>query len=168
MCIQCNLGQIIRFYSKSTGYRNRPIKDQGQYWNSSTKNKKEVRGFLRCINYNGRFSGKHTTTCEPLFKITPKIEPMVQNNDCEIAFKKIKTYLLNLHVLVPSVPGRPILMYLRVCETSMGCVLCQHDELGKKEQSIYYLSKKTWRKLDAPWCGQRWDCGIICGTIPHF
>ena len=30
----------------------------------------------------------------------------------------------------------------RVLDKSMGCVLGQHDDSGKKEQAIYYLSKK--------------------------
>ncbi|XP_050908953.1 uncharacterized protein LOC127122699 [Lathyrus oleraceus] len=33
-------------------------------------------------------------------------------------------------------------MYLAVLEDSMGCVLGQHDESGRKEHAIYYLSKK--------------------------
>ncbi|KAI5439010.1 hypothetical protein KIW84_024664 [Lathyrus oleraceus] len=33
-------------------------------------------------------------------------------------------------------------MYLNVLEESMGCVLGQQDETGKKEYAIYYLSKK--------------------------
>lgn len=33
-------------------------------------------------------------------------------------------------------------MYLTVLEDSMGCVLGQYDELGRKEHDIYYLSKK--------------------------
>ena len=33
-------------------------------------------------------------------------------------------------------------MYLSVIDKAMGCVLGQHDESGKKEQAIYYLSKK--------------------------
>ena len=33
-------------------------------------------------------------------------------------------------------------MYLTVLEDSMGCVLGQQDETGKKEFAIYYLSKK--------------------------
>ena len=32
--------------------------------------------------------------------------------------------------------------FLTVHERSMGCVLGQHDETGRKEQAIYYLSKK--------------------------
>ena len=33
-------------------------------------------------------------------------------------------------------------MYLSVLGESMGCVLGQQDETGKKEHAIYYLSKK--------------------------
>jgi hypothetical protein len=33
-------------------------------------------------------------------------------------------------------------MYLTVLEESMGCVLGQQDETGRKEYAIYYLSKK--------------------------
>ena len=33
-------------------------------------------------------------------------------------------------------------MYLIVLENSMGCVLGQHDESGRKGHVIYYLSKK--------------------------
>jgi hypothetical protein len=43
---------------------------------------------------------------------------------------------------VPPVPGRPLILYLIVTEVAMGCLLGQHDESGRKEQAIYYLSKK--------------------------
>ena len=33
-------------------------------------------------------------------------------------------------------------MYLTVLDNSMGCILGQQDETGKKEYSIYYISKK--------------------------
>jgi hypothetical protein len=33
-------------------------------------------------------------------------------------------------------------MYLTMLDESMGCVLGQQDETGKKEFAIYYLSKK--------------------------
>lgn len=67
---------------------------------------------------------------------------MVWTTDFQEAFEKIKTYLLNPPVLVPPVPGRHLIMYLAIHETSMACVLGQHDDSGKKEQAIYYLSKK--------------------------
>ena len=45
-------------------------------------------------------------------------------------------------ILMPPVEGKPLIMYLTVLENSMSCVLGQHDETWKKEQAIYYLSKK--------------------------
>lgn len=45
----------------------------------------------------------------------------------------------------------------------MGCVLCQHDESGRKEHVIYYLSKKftdcesRYSLLEKTWCALTWD-----------
>ncbi|XP_050877957.1 uncharacterized protein LOC127081785, partial [Lathyrus oleraceus] len=62
--------------------------------------------------------------------------------DCQKAFDSIKEYLSEPPILSPPVEGRPLIMYLTVLEDSMGCVLGQQDESGKKEFAIYYLSKK--------------------------
>ena len=56
--------------------------------------------------------------------------------------KKIKEYLSNPPVLVPPEPDRPLFLYLSVTDNSFGCILGQHDATGRKEQAIYYLSKK--------------------------
>ena len=63
-------------------------------------------------------------------------------DECQKSFDKIKEYLANPQVLVPPEPGRPLFLYLSVTDNSFGCVLGQHDVTGKKEQAIYYLSKK--------------------------
>ncbi|XP_070002455.1 uncharacterized protein [Nicotiana sylvestris] len=63
-------------------------------------------------------------------------------DECQEAFDKIKGYLSNPPVLVPPEPGRPLILYLTVLDNSFGCVLGQHDITGRKEQAIYYLSKK--------------------------
>ena len=48
-----------------------------------------------------------------------------------------------MNPLVLSVPisGKPLLLYVAVTESSIGVVLAQHDEDGKKEKAIYYLSR---------------------------
>lgn len=43
---------------------------------------------------------------------------------------------------MPHVPDIPLIMYLTVLEGSIRYVLGQHDEIGRKEHVIYYLSKK--------------------------
>ena len=59
-----------------------------------------------------------------------------------MTFDKLKEYLANAPMLVPPIPGRPLILYLTVHERSMGCVLGHHDEIGRKKQAICYLSKK--------------------------
>ncbi|RDX91297.1 Retrovirus-related Pol polyprotein from transposon opus, partial [Mucuna pruriens] len=60
---------------------------------------------------------------------------------CQEAFEKVKQYLEHPLVLIPTVPGKPLILYLTVLDESMGCMLGQQDEIGK-ERAIYYLSKK--------------------------
>ncbi|KAA3462430.1 RNA-directed DNA polymerase (Reverse transcriptase), Ribonuclease H [Gossypium australe] len=43
---------------------------------------------------------------------------------------------------MPPNPDRPLILYLAVFGNSMGYVLGQHDESGRKVRAIYYLSKK--------------------------
>ena len=49
---------------------------------------------------------------------------------------------MNPPVLMPPVPGRPLILYMTIVDESMGCKLGQHDESRKKERAVYYLSKK--------------------------
>ena len=57
------------------------------------------------------------------------------------AFEKIKECLLSPLVLVPLILGRPLLLYLSVSDMSLGCMLAELDDSGKK-RAIYYLSKR--------------------------
>ena len=59
-----------------------------------------------------------------------------------MAFDKIKQYLLNPLILVPSTLGHLLILYLAMQEASMGCMLVQLIEPDQKEKVIYYLSKK--------------------------
>ncbi|RDX81507.1 rnhA, partial [Mucuna pruriens] len=102
----------------------------------------EVRGFLGQINFISRFISQLTATCSPIFKLLRKKQKKEWDTECQEAFDKIKRYLENPPVLVPAAPGQPLILYLTVLEESMGCALGQQDATGRKEQAIYYLSKK--------------------------
>jgi len=45
-------------------------------------------------------------------------------------------------MLIPPVPVRPLILYMTILDESMGCMRGQHDESGKRERAVYYLSKK--------------------------
>ncbi|RVW50089.1 Retrovirus-related Pol polyprotein from transposon 412 [Vitis vinifera] len=78
------------------------------------KTEKEIRGFLGRLQYISRFIARLTDICEPIFRLLRKNQPTVWNDDCQLAFEKIKEYLLSPPVLVPPTPGRPLLLYLRL------------------------------------------------------
>ncbi|XP_016499737.2 uncharacterized protein LOC107818266 [Nicotiana tabacum] len=67
---------------------------------------------------------------------------MSWTKECQKAFDIIKEYLSKPLVLVPSEPGRRLLLYLSMLDGDFDCVLGQHDENGRKDQAINYLSKK--------------------------
>ncbi len=109
---------------------------------SEPRTEKLVRGFLGRLNYIARFISQLTPTCEPILKLLRKNQAVLWNSACQEAFEKIQQSLANPPVLMPPVTGRPLFLYMTVLDESMGCVLGQHDDSGKKEQAIYYLSKK--------------------------
>ena len=65
------------------------------------KTKKDVRGFIRKLQYISRFIAKFTMICDPVFKLLRKNQSVEWNEECQKAFKKIKKYLTSLPVLKP-------------------------------------------------------------------
>lgn len=106
------------------------------------KIEKEVRGFLGRLNYIARFISHLTATCKTIFKLLRKDQKVEWDDDFQAAFDKIKEFLLEPPILLPPIQGKPPIMYLTVLDESMGYVLGQQDETGKKENTIYYMSKK--------------------------
>ena len=67
-------------------------------------------------------------TCELIFHLVRKKHPRILDSDCYEAFDKIQRYLQNPSLIFPSIPQRPLILYLIVTETTLGFVLGQHDE----------------------------------------
>jgi len=106
------------------------------------RTERQVRGFLGHLNYIARFISQLTAICELLFKLLHKNQSVRWNEDCQEAFGRIKQCLTNPPVLMPPLPRRPFILYMTILDESMGCMLGQHDESGKREHTVYYLSKK--------------------------
>ena len=135
-------GKLLGFVISREGIRVDPDKVKAIQEMPAPRTEREVRSFLGRLNYIARFIANLTSTCEPIFKLLRKHQPGEWNDECQKAFDKIKAYLVNPPILTPPTPGRPLILYLTVLPTSMGAMLGQQNESGKKEQAIYYLSKK--------------------------
>ena len=86
------------------------------------RTKKEIRGFLGRLQYINRFIAKLTNICEPIFHLLRKNQLTVWNDDFHCAFEIIKKCLLSPPVLVPLIPGCPLLLYLSVLDMALGCM----------------------------------------------
>jgi len=135
-------GKLLGFIISQKGIEVDPDKVKAIIEMPILNTETEVRGFLGKMNYIAKFISQLITTYEPIFKLLRKNQALEWNEDCQTAFDKIKQYLQDLPVLRPPEPGRPFILYLTVLEESIGCVLGQHDKIGKIEHAIYYLSKK--------------------------
>src|ERR1044072_5893749 len=135
-------GKLLGLIVSQRGIEVDPDKVKAIQEMPSPRTEKQVRGFLGRLNYISRFISQMTATCGPIFKLLRKDQKVVWTEDCQKAFDSIKEYLSEPPILIPPVEGRPLIIYLTVLEESMGCVLGQQDETGKREHAIYYLSKK--------------------------
>lgn len=135
-------GKLLGFIINHRGIEVDPTKAKAIIQMSAPHTKNEICSFMGHIQYISRFIAQLTPICEPIFKLLRKNTPVEWNSDCQFAFDKIKSYLLSPPVLISPEPNRPLILYLTVHDNSMGCVLGQHDKSGKKEQTVYYLSKR--------------------------
>ncbi|XP_058189317.1 uncharacterized protein LOC131306905 [Rhododendron vialii] len=76
-----------------------------------------------------------------MFHLLKKYVPFTWIDKCQAAFLSIQKYLQNPPVLMPPVPGKPLILYPSVTLSSMGCLLAQEGDKGV-EKAIYYQSKK--------------------------
>ena len=83
-----------------------------------------------------------TAKYDPIFKMLQKHNSDEWDEECQRTFDKVKEYLINPPVLVPPIQEKSLILYLTMHERSMECVMGQYDETGRKEQAIYYPSKK--------------------------
>jgi hypothetical protein len=154
-------GKLLGFIVSGRGIEIDPAKVQAIRSMLAPKTEKEIRSFLGRINYVACFFAQLTATCEPLFKLLRKDVKIKWTEDCQKAFDKIKEYLLNPPILVPPTPGRPLILYLTVQEASMGYMLGQQDETGKKEAS-YYLNKKFTKSKTRYMLVEKTCCALAC------
>ena len=126
---RASLGKFLGFIVSQRGIKVDPAKVQAIQDMPTPQTEKQICSFLGKVNYIARFIAQLTTTCDLLFKLLKKDIKIEWIDESQVAFDKIKQYLLNPPILVPPTPGYPLILYLAVQETSMGYMLGQVAEL---------------------------------------
>ena len=101
----------------------------------------EIKGFLGKLQYISRFIARLIDICEPIFRLLRKNQPTFWNDDFQLAFERIKEYLLSPPILVSPMSGHLLLLYLSISDMALECMLAQLDD-SRNERAIYYLSKR--------------------------
>ena len=98
-------GKLLGFVLSQKGIEVDPKKVKAILEMPELHTEKQVRGFLGRLNYIARFISQLTATCETFFKLLHKNRSVRWNDDCQVAFGRIKQCLMNLLMLMPPVPG---------------------------------------------------------------
>jgi len=103
-----NSGKLLGFIVRQKGIKVDLDKVKAILVMPEPHTEKQVRGFLGRLNYIARFISQLATTCEPLFKLLRKNQSVQWDDDCQVAFRRIKRCLMNPPMLVPLVPGKTL------------------------------------------------------------
>ena len=105
------------------------------------RNIEELRGLIGHLQFIKRFISQHADRCKPFYELLKGGKEFAWDKNWQKAFDELKAYLMSPPVLSTPVPEKPLLLYVVVTSSLIGVVLAQHDENGKKEKAIYYLSR---------------------------
>ena len=85
-----------------------------------------------------QFISKFADRCWPFYQLLKKWKGFQWDEECDVAFKDLKDYLMHAFVLTTSEPGEDLFMYLSVPEHAVSAVLLRDQGV---QQLVYYISK---------------------------
>ena len=100
---EATFGKLLGFVVSKKGTEIDPDKVRAIQDLPPLRTQKEVRSFIGRLNYIARFISQMTAKCDPIFKMLQKNNSGEWDEECQVAFDKVKEYLTNPPVLVPSV-----------------------------------------------------------------
>ena len=95
---------------------------------------KEVQRLMGRIASLSRFVSKSSDKCQPFFQVLKKA--FQWDTKCEEAFSALKTYLSSPPILVSSIEGELLTLYLAVSDFSTSVVLVRDKE--RVHRPVYY------------------------------
>lgn len=86
-----------------------------------------------------KFVSKSVDRCKPFFQFLKKWKGFQWTEECDKAFKDLKSYLTSTSISSQLDPGEDLYIYLAISDYAMSLVLLKNrDEVQKL---VYYLSK---------------------------
>ena len=103
------------------------------------KDAKQVQRLTGMIAALGQFISQSAKKCRPFFRLLGKKRKFLWDEDCSVAFQRIKTYLSSPPCLSIPYPGEPLFLYLVVSEHAVSAILVRETHEGQRP--IFFMSK---------------------------
>ena len=129
------------------------------------RNVTDVRSFLGLCSYYRRFVKGFAEIAKPLHRLTEKQQQFIWTEDCEIAFKQLKTALISTPILAYPTSGDSFILDTDASNMGIGAVLSQIQE--GTEKVIAYFSR-TLTKAERRYCVTRKELLALVASTKHF
>lgn len=103
---------------------------------SNPKEVQKLRGMIVALS---RFVSKSANRCLPFYQLLKKWKGFWWTEECDSAFKDLKSYLASPPILAKPDPREDMYMYLAMSNHAVGSVLIRQQK--GIQRSVYYLSK---------------------------
>jgi len=130
-------GKFLGFMVSERGIEANPDKIQAILNMEPPKNIKEVQSLTGRVAALNKFVSKATDKCLPFFKILRKA--FEWTDECQKAFQDLKHYLTMAPLLILSVLGEELYLYLAMSLHAVSLALIREEE--KVQKPVYYTSR---------------------------
>ncbi|KAI5351707.1 hypothetical protein L3X38_004598 [Prunus dulcis] len=132
-------GRFLGYLVTQRGIKAHPRQIKAILEMKSPSTVKEIQSLTGRAAALNRFLSKSTDQCRPFFKALKKGQKDKWDEECEVAFQSLKTYLTSPPLLSKPVPGEDLFVYLAVSNSAISSALIR-EEL-RAQHPIFYTSK---------------------------
>nr|XP_025676136.1 uncharacterized protein LOC112776263 [Arachis hypogaea] len=133
-------GKFLGFILTSRGIEANPEKCQAILTMQSPSTVKEVQRLTGRLAALSRFLPCLAPKSSNFFQCLKKNAKHFEwNQDCELAFQKLKEFLSKPPVLQKPIPGEPLYLYLSITDNAISSALV--TETDRNQQPVYFVSK---------------------------
>ena len=125
----------------------------------------DVRSFIGFCSYYRRFIPKFAELAKPLHKLTEKGQKFVWTNECNTAFEKLKSKMVESPILVHPDFSKPFILDTDASDQAIGGVLSQN--INGHERVIAYASR-TLSRPERRYCVTRKELLALVHFVKYF
>ena len=132
-------GRILGYLVTQRGVEVHPNQIKAILNMKSPATTKEIQSLTGRVAALNRFLSRSTNKCRPFFKALKKGHKDKWDDECEVAFQNLKTYLTSPLLLSKPMPGEDLFVCLAVSNSAVSLALIR-EELGA-QHLVFYTSK---------------------------